>query len=340
MHSGERPPDRGQSAVLGELLMVGVVVVVAAGIATGAFLLAGAQPTIQAETVVNVEETSAGTTLEVQRIGQSAEVRIEGEPVATLNESDAGRSVYLPTAPGEEVTVVASEGEQSLLLSETVDRGEAGDFIAYYTFASGSGSTVVDGTGNANDGTTSGDPGGLPRGSDAEGTYMAFDGSDDYVNMGDLTLDGPDAVDEITVVMKYEKDGGNNGIQNLVEHQDSNFAWFVETDGPHVDPHQMEFNVGYQRSPSGKIVTSDLPEREPQVLVGTYDGEEMVLYRNGTRVGTETFERNVRLGEVILAADSDPSSVGQNFKGKLYEFRLYYTAFDDDEVATITERLD
>ncbi len=339
MDSRDPAGDRGQSAVLGELLMVGVVIVAAAGIAVGAFLIAGTQPTIQAETVVDVEETSAGTALSVQRIGQFAEVRVEGDPVATLNASDAGRSVYLPTAPGEEVTVVASEGDQSLLLSETVDRGEAGDFIAYYTFDRSDSTTVVDGTGNGNNGTVMGTSN-PTRGSDARGTYMQFDGGDDYVDLDDLTADGPDEVEEITVVIEYEKDYGDNDIQNLVEHQDSNFAWFVETDGQHVDPHDMEFNVGYQSSPSGKLVAENIPEREPQVLVGTYDGEEMVLYRNGTRIDTKTFEREVSLGEVVLAADSDPATVGQHFHGKLYEFRLYYTAFDDEEAATLTERMD
>ena len=332
MDSRERSSDRGQSAVLGELLMVGVVVVIAAGLAVGAFLLAGTQPTIQAETVVDVEETSAGTTLEVQRVGQSAEVRIEGDTVATLNESDAGRSVYLPTAPGDEVTVVASEGDQSLLLSETVDRGEAGDFIAYYTFDAGSGSTVRDRSTNDNDGTING----APAWSDTCGGSLEFDGANDYVRVPDITTTNVSDVEAFTVAVEFRSDGETGDIQQLVEHTAPDGSeWFLETSGS-TAPFDLSYAVNY---PSDTVATSGQPLGlgETHVAVATYDGETYELYLDGSLVASANYASEVEMGRLTLARD-DESNI-QHLDGALCEMRLYYTAFDADEVATMTERV-
>jgi len=152
-------------------------------------------------------------------------------------------------------------------------------------------------------------------------------------------VDGPASVDELTIAIHYRKDGGANSIQNLIEHQEGGFAWYMETDGNHVDPHRMEYNIGYNNPPSGTLYTGNIDEGEPQVLIGTFDGDQMVLYRNGQRVGSVPLDRDVALGDVILGADSDPYGVGQNFDGRIYEMRLYYTSFSDDEVDVLTRAM-
>jgi len=99
----------------------------------------------------------------------------------------------------------------------------------------------------------------------------------------------------------------------------------------------MEYTVGYNTPPSGTLFESPLAERSTHVLIATFDGDEMVLYRNGTRVGSTALDRDVALGDVILGADSNPSI--QNFHGRLYEVRLYYAAFDDQEAAVLTRAM-
>jgi len=331
--------------------MVGVVVVAAAGIAVGAFLIAGSQPTIQAETVVDVEETNAGTTLEVQRIGQTAEVRIEGQPVATLDESDAGRSVYLPTAPGEEVTVVASEGDQSLLLSETVDRGEAGDFIAYYRFDEGTGSTVADRSRNGNTAQFVDENGAEPSWNATAGA-VEFDGANDgYLRVDDVSVGNVSDVEAFTVAATFSIDevrggDGTDNIHQIVEHSFSGSGneWYVETpvssrDGadPGTAPFKLEYAVNY---PDNYVLTDDGPVRldERNTVVATYDGQTYEMYLNGRLVDSKSdYTSDVKMGELTLARDDEQAI--QYLDGSLYEFRLYYTAFDADEAATLTERL-
>jgi len=327
--------DRAATPVVGNLLLVAVVLVVALVLVTLSFTFLERTGTPTAEASFEYEQTSVGLRMVPTAIGTDVAVQLNGREVETFESDSAGESVLLPTAPGDTITVVSRDEDRSVLVSKEIDeRSEVGDFIAYYTFEGGSGTTVVDRSGNGNDGIRKG--GGTTWIRDASGAGLDFDGSSGtHVDMGDLTVDGPDEVEELTFAITYRHDGGSD-IQNLVEHQNSNFAWFMETDGKHGDPHQMEFSLGYQTSPNGKIKTGDVPAGETQVLVGTYDGNEMVLYRNGTRVGTRTFQRDVALGELILGADSDPSGVGQNLDGRIYEMRLYYAAFDDSEVDVIT----
>jgi hypothetical protein len=99
----------------------------------------------------------------------------------------------------------------------------------------------------------------------------------------------------------------------------------------------MEYTIGYNTPPSETLFESPLAEDSTHVLIATFDGDEMVLYRNGTRVGSAPLSRDVALGDVILAADSNPDI--QNFHGRLYEVRLYYAAFDDEEAAVLARAM-
>ncbi len=331
--------SRAVTPLIGNILLVGVVVVVAIVLVVLSFAFLEGAGTPTAEASFEYEQTPAGLRIVPKVLGTDVLVKLNGDKVATIESNSAGQSVLLPTAPGDQVTIVSKDRQRSVLVDKEIDeRSEVGDLIAYYNFDQSTNDTVVDGSGNGNSGTIKGS--GATRVSAGSGTALEMDGSlGTHVDVGDLTLVGPDSIDEMTIAITYEHHGGSN-IQNLIEHQDSNFAWYMETDGKHGDPHQMEYNIGYRSAPNGKLKTGDVPANEPQVLVGTYDGDEMVLYRNGTRIDSTTLDRNVALGEVILGADSDPNSVGQNLDGRLYEVRMYYTAMSDSEVAVLSNTME
>lgn len=328
--------DRGATSPIGTLLLVAVTIVLAVSVGLFALDLGAGQGAPTVEATFEYEQTPAGLAMTATNIGEDVVVRLNGAPVATFDSSDAGRTVLIPTAPGDRITVVSSEADRAVIVNREVDdRSEVGDLIAYYTFDQGTGSTIVDRSGNDNDGSM---VGGVTRVTDDSGSALAFDGqSGTHVDIGDLSVDGPAAVEELTIAIRYSKDGGTNAIQNLIEHQAGNFAWYLETDGQHTSPHRMEYTIGYQNPPSGTLYTPSLAEGSTHVLVGTFDGDEMVLYRNGTRIGSTPLDREVALGDVILAADSGPSI--QNYHGRIYELRLYYTAFSDDEAAVLTDAM-
>jgi flagellin-like protein len=333
---GECLAKRAASSPLGTILMVAVTVVLAVSVGVFAFDLAQEQGVPTVEATFEYEATPAGLEMTATNIGEDVVVQLNGQRVASFDANDAGKTVLVPTAPGDEITVVSSDSETTVIVNERVDdRSEVGDLIAYYSFDQGSGSTVVDRSRNGNDGTASG---GYSRVSDEHGTAMEFDGqSGTHVDIGDLAVNGPASVEELTIAIKYSKHGGTDAIQNLVEHQAGSFAWYLETDNEHTAPHRMEYTIGYSNPPSGTLYTPSLAERAPHVLVATFDGDEMVLYRNGTKLGSTALDRDVALGDVILAADSNPGI--QNFHGRIYEVRLYYASFSDEEAAVLSNAM-
>lgn len=329
--------DRGANSVVGIILLVAVAIVISVTVITLSYSFVEDTGAPTADVSFRYEQTPAGLLMTPRAIGTDVIVQLNGQEVATFESDSAGKSVLLPTAPGDTISVVSRDGEQSVLVQRRIDeRSEVGDLIAYYPFESGSGSDVVDESGNGNNATA---VGGYNRVSSC-GPSMDFDGnSGTHIDVGNLSLIGPDSIDELTIAIAYQYDGTGTDIQNLIEYQSSSFAWYIETDNQHGDPHRMEYNIGYQTSPSNAIYEPGIPADETQVLIGTYDGNEMALYRNGSQVGTAPLNRDVNLGEVILAADSDPSSVGQNLDGRLCEVRLYYTAFDGQDVQALNDAM-
>ncbi|MFC4407251.1 LamG-like jellyroll fold domain-containing protein [Haloarchaeobius iranensis] len=335
---GKGSTDRAATSPIGTLLLVALAIVAAAGVGVFVLDLSSGQGAPTAEAAFEYRETPAGLEMTAVGIGEDVVVQLNGQPVASFDSDEAGKTVLLPTAPDDRITVVSRDGDQTVLVNRRVDdRDEVGDLIAYYTFDQGTGSTIVDRSGNGNDGTAFR---GWSRVTDDTGTAIELDGtSGTHVDIGDLSVDGPASVDEITIAIEYEKDGGPNRIQNLIEHQAGGFAWYMETDGNHVNPHRMEYTIGYSSPPSGTLYADAIDAGESQVLIGTFDGDEMVLYRNGQRVDSVALDRDVELGEVILGADSDPYGVGQNIDGRIYEVRLYYTSFSDSEAAVLTRAM-
>lgn len=286
-----------------------------------------------AATVLDLHETDAGMQMNVEYAGQDATVNINDEPITTIEGDDAGRSIYLPTAPGDRVTVVATSDDRSVLLSETVDQGQAGNFVGYYTFDAGSGSTLVDRSLNHNNGTIQG----ATWRNTAEGESLQFDGSDDYVRVDNVSTANISEVPAFTVVVEFNITQETGDNQQLVEHTTgSGNEWFLET--PDSDaPYDLEFAVNY---PDDRISTSSQPIglNETHVAVATYDGEEYTLYIDGTLVANATYPREVEMGQIKIGRDDEQSI--QFLSGYIYEFRLYYTAFDGTEVTTITETVD
>ncbi len=334
--------SRGVAPIIGNVLLVAVVVVVAVLLVVLSFSFLENAGTPTAEASFEYEQTPAGLEMTPVALGTDVSVQLNGKEIATLEADSAGQTVLLPTAPGDTITVVSKDRKRSVLVTKEVDdRDEVGDFIAYYTFDQRSDATVVDRSGNGNDGTATQDGERPTRGSDANGTYMAFDEDDGSVDMGDLTVrTGEDAVGEVTVAFRYRITGpgdgsGNRAIQSLIQHRDGDFAWYLETEPDAYPEHELDYNVGWKNNPSESITTSQaIPSTEIQTVVATYDGEEMVLYRNGKKIQTKDLSREVELGQLYAGGGS--GSLDQYLTGDLYELRLYYSAFSEDEVETLT----
>jgi hypothetical protein len=321
--------DRRVAVLLVILLLVtaaGVFVVFTAGDAN--------KPT--AEGAFELRPTSTGIEVVATSVTQSVTVQLNGRDIHTLTESDIGQPVLLPTAPGDRVSIVSRTGNKTTLLEEVIDdRREVGDFVAYYTFESGIGTTILDRSGNGNNGTLRDDEGG-PGPTWTSGnirTGLQFDGSGDYVRVPDITTEEVDTVSDFTVATTVRIRGPTGDIQQFVEHRYGDNEWYLETtttSGPYGVAYAVRFDDQVIRS------APTLRSRQTYALVGTYDSETdaYTLYIDGDRVASDTFDSDVRMGELILGRDYERSE--QYFHGTMSQFRLYYTDFDDSEVRALT----
>lgn len=322
--------DSGMSPVVGVALMIAITVALAA--VTVAMLLGVADPGIAPtqDTAVSLDSTNAGTALVPEVTGSNAvDVRLNGESIATVDGNVTGREIFLPTAPGDEVMLVTENEDATVLVREQFEAGEAGDFVAYYPFTGG-GTTVEDHSRNGNDGTFQNSPQWVET---EQGSALEFDGSDDYVAVDDLKTAGVGDVEEFTVAVTFEVDS-NGDVQQLVEHNSGSEEWHIET----TNDDALQFAVNWEDG--DKIRTTDgvVEPGETFVAVGTYDGETYRLYLNGTEVANATYTSDVNMGEMQLGKN-DPADT-QYFDGRMYEFRLYYTAFDDHQVEMLTRVLE
>lgn len=329
-----RSTERGVSPVIGVVLLVSIVVLLAAvvGATTLGFSdeLDGPSPT---DAQISLESDGSGTNAVVQSVQSPVEIRVNGQPFTTVRPSDTGEELFLPTAPGDQVTVVSSGDTEEILLRETIDPA-SGNFVGYYTY-DGSGNTIEDQSSNDNDATISGDP---VRGSDANGTYLEFDGQDDFATADSLTVSQTDEVSELSIAVKFRINGETGSIQQLVEHTTpTGEEVFLETNnnGP--------FNLDYAvKFPEETVTTSGRPLETGEVYtaVGTFDEStgEYKLYIDGTQVASGTHSRAIELGQFRMARDDEANI--QHLDGRLYETRFYFTELSDDEVEQVTSAME
>lgn len=326
--------DSGMSPVVGVALMIAITVALAA--VTVAMLLGVADPGIAPtqDTAVSLDSTNAGTALVPEVTGSNAvDVRLNGESIATVNGSSTGREIFLPTAPGDEVMLVTENEDATVLVREQFEAGEAGDFVAYYPFDD-DGTDLQDRSLNGNDGEFEG---GTPSwGEDGNGTYREFDGSQS-VNVSNLKT-GTEDVAAFTVATTVRFDG-TGSTQQLVEHNNgAGEEWHVETTGDGGLQFAVDYDNVDAQSQDFETAPNVLTPGRAHVIVGTYDGETYRLYLDGEEVGNRTHEMEVDMGRMRIA--NDDSGADQHLDGRMYEFRLYYTAFDDHQVEMLTEVMD
>lgn len=332
------PGERSVTPVIGNVLLVAVVVVIAVVLVVLSFAFLEGTSAPAAEASFEYEQTPVGLELRPKALGTDVIVKLNGENVTRISADSAGQSVLLPTKPGDRITVVSTEGRRSVLVDRVVDdRSEVGDLIAAYDFESSSGSTLVDRSGNGNDGTLRGNP-------TWQSGSLRFDGQDDYVEVRDIS--SPEPVDEFTIAVTY-RTNDDSSKQELVEHISGTDNWLLElkpcsrgeTPCSGSDGYEPVYNVDRAGgSQSGQIFGGELDANTRHVVVGTYDGSEYTLYVDGDRKTSDTFNGKISMGDMNIGRDAEFS--GDYLDGRISEIRLYYTSFDDEQVRVVTNAID
>jgi flagellin-like protein len=355
-NTDEYRDDRGVSPTIGIVLLVAIVVVMAAvvgGLSLGMSDRLDQPSPLDAQ--IALEPDSAGTEAYVQSVDSPVEIRINGETIYTAAPQDTGEELFLPTAPGDEVSVVSAGPKQEVLLRQTIDPSSA-DYMLHYPLVDGSGTTITDESNHDNDaelGEWDGSSfntgtGTRPSWVDTpDGTALRFDGpsSEEAAKTNAVELNEDDEVDSFTVAVKFNSHESTGSTQQLVEHHNTadNWAWYLETEtGGASGEFEIEYEVHWPSAQSAR--TDPLAHNATHVVVGTYDGEELDLYVNGTahvtgkELSSSVTADPAQMGDLWVGADLDYSP-GQHLDGDLYEVRLYYTALDEDEVEGVSEAM-
>lgn len=331
--------DRAVTPVVGNILLVAVVLILAVVLVTLSFAFLEGTGAPTAEATFEYTETPAGLEITPKALGTDVTVQLNGETVDTIAADEAGKSVLVPTAPGDTVTVISKDQDRSVLVNKQIDdRSEIGDFIAYYTFEANSGDTLKDRSNNGNSGTITG----ARWGQDGTGGYLKFDGDDD-VTVSDINApEGTNnEVQEFTIAVSYRPETSSNQ-RELIEHIDGGKNWFITTRwskyNTDTDEYKPEFKAGPGGACSNCIAGGVHKADEQHVVVGTYDGTESNMYVDGTLEGTKTgFQEPISMGTMKIGQDAEGNY--QHYKGKIYEIRLYYHVLDQDEIQAITKAM-
>lgn len=289
---------------------------------------------------MDFEETPEGMLVKPKIVRSPVMVEINGDSITKITGSDVGGEIFLPTSPGDRLTVTASTGTGKILVDKKIHEGEAGDFVAYYTFENGEGDTLIDRSGNKNDGIIR--KGGknyeAPKWvTDDVGTALSFDENDGYVEVENLRVENVSDVGGFTLAVKYKIESDTGEIQQLVEHADldTGLEWFLEMADRDYFPYEIEFSAPY---PDKHLITDDNNYAgETHITVGTYDGETATLYHDGEFVGKKKEKDDVGLGDVKIGRDFEGSI--QYLNGRIYQIRLYYTVLNREEAKIVTKAM-
>jgi flagellin-like protein len=329
--------ERSATPVIGNILLVAVVIVLAVVLTTVAFAFLENTGAPTADASFEYEQTPVGLKMTPLTMGTDVIVKLNNKKVTEIASDQAGQPLLLPTAPGDQISVVSQDEQRSVLVQREIDdRDEIGDFTAYYPFDDGSGSTLRDASGNGNSGDLNGDPDWTSRG-------LEFDGSNDYVEVTNISA--PEPVDEFTVAVAYRADEVKK--QELIEHKSGDDNWLLELkpcDNGEVpdsvctgsDAYTPVYNVDSSGgTQSGQIFGDRLEPDDWHVLVGTFDGTEYTLYVDGEEQSTGTYTGEISMGDMNIGKDIE-NSIDDYLNGEIAELRLYYSAFDGDEIERIT----
>jgi len=215
--------------------------------------------------------------------------------------------------------VIALFGLPAGVQAEGSDDG----LVAEWHFDEGSGSVLVDSSGNGNDGVIHG-------ATWVEGKYgnaLSFDGTDDYVEVPySSSLDITGAI-TAEVWVKVLNSQYSNNHPFMLSHQTASIIGYGLQFEERTYTQKVQFVVGNGGSWQITPFSSGLSFNSWHNIVGTaIDGGNMKLYIDGVLNTKATFSGN------IGGANGQLRLCGNRFKGIIDEVRIYNRALTADEI--------
>ncbi|MBR9677759.1 MAG: DUF2341 domain-containing protein [Nanoarchaeota archaeon] len=228
---------------------------------------------------------------------------------ATATTSDRTGSA----SPSLTATADNANNEVDLSWSET-----DADLIVHYACEEGSGSTAEDWSSNNNDGTYY--DMGWTTGETGNGQACVFDGTDDWINAGNLG--DPSAG---TIILWFKKANINAGSQYLLDGRGTGNWWYLQD---YVSGACSDTNGNICFNSLVEITSSDLANDQWFHVAVTMDASETNIYLDGKLIdtgnGLNPDFRSVRVGTRYTGSG--------DFNGQMDEIKIYDEVLSQQEV--------
>ena len=197
-----------------------------------------------------------------------------------------------------------------------------------YSLDEGSGSTANDSAGSAH-GVLHGptwDSGQLNG-------ALRFDGVDDYVDLGDIDLNGS----SLTIAFWFKADdfGIHDArlISKAIGVNEQDHDWMVST----LNGSQLRFRLKTNGTTSTLVTGSGaITSGQWYHITAVYDGSHMRLYKNGVQAASQSKSGTITNGNASVALGNQPTGAGARaFDGLLDEVCLYDKALSPAEISGI-----
>ena len=233
------------------------------------------------------------------------------------------------------VHTYATSGIYSVILTATGPGGtntETGSItvlsrpVAAYNFEEASGSKVIDASSQGNHGTRSGNSR-ITQG--RFGKALSFDGLNDWVTVNDAA--SLDLTTGMTVEAWVYPTESMTGWRTLLtkESPPDRASYYLHANSDTDQPATGLFIDDYQDVRGGPWLLPDTWVH----LAGTYDGTTQRLYVNGTEVANRAQSRPIEVSGGVLRIGGN-SILGEIFKGRIDEIRVYNRALSAAEITT------
>ena len=201
--------------------------------------------------------------------------------------------------------------------------------VGHWSFDSGdvSGTTVLDQSGNGNNGTTVSDPKQIPG---KLGQALSFNGSSSVVvnsfPINTLTLSAWIRTTQIVgssgsaQIINRDTTGGNNSRD-----------WQFRIQGSPAVPTIILFNTG--GAIAGVVASTTVNDGKWHLVTATWDGATIRMYVDGKASGSPaSFSGTLNSGSPLLFAEASGITGGSNFNGTIDDVRIYDRALSASDV--------
>ncbi len=200
--------------------------------------------------------------------------------------------------------------------------------VAAYGFEEGSGSKLIDTSGNANNGTLQNGPTWVTNGK--FGKALQFDGANDRVSIPDSnSLDLTTGMTVEAWVYPTSSLSGWDAI--VIKEYSSGLIYSLFANGDGNIPQTL---IASNNTPYKAAGGTALPLNKWTHVASTFDGSNIRLYLNGTQAKATAFNGSIQKSNLGLFLGGSSFLSNEGFPGMIDEVRIYNRALSASEIAT------